>query len=266
MEIKPTEREPLVSIIIPVFNGSDYMREAIDSALAQTYCNTEVIVVNDGSSDDGKTDEIARLYGDRIRYLKKENGGVSSALNVGINNMHGEYFSWLSHDDMYLPEKIEHQIEHLRKESFDKKTIAMCCADFIDENSQIIRDTKSSTKKTGTISWESALCRLIDDGCFNGCTLLIPKKTFDLCGSFDEELRYIQDFWMWMIIFSKKHRLLCSVDVDVHSRVHKKQLTKTGRKLFLDESRMIGEKIIPLLTDLSDNNNNFFFILTLLFL
>ena len=64
-------KEPLVSIIIPVYNGSNYMRQAIDSALAQTYKNTEVIVVNDGSTDGGATDEVALSYGDKIRYYLK---------------------------------------------------------------------------------------------------------------------------------------------------------------------------------------------------
>ena len=79
--------KPLVSIVIPVYNGSNYMREAIDSALAQTYENVEIIVVNDGSTDDGETDRIARSYGDKIRYFAKDNGGVSSALNKGIKEM-----------------------------------------------------------------------------------------------------------------------------------------------------------------------------------
>ena len=79
---------PLVSIVIPVYNGANYMREAIDSALAQTYKNIEVIVVNDGSTDN--TDEIAKSYGDKIRYFKKENGGVATALNLGIREMRGE--------------------------------------------------------------------------------------------------------------------------------------------------------------------------------
>ena len=66
------EKSPKVSIIIPVYNGEKYVRFAIDSALAQTYKNVEIIVVNDGSTD--KTDEIVRSYGDKIRYIKKENG------------------------------------------------------------------------------------------------------------------------------------------------------------------------------------------------
>ena len=100
------EQLPLVSIIIPVYNGADYVAEAIDSALNQTYKNIEIIVVNDGSNDNGKTEKIVLSYGEKIRYFSKENGGVSSALNIGIANMKGEYFSWLSHDDMYLPSKI----------------------------------------------------------------------------------------------------------------------------------------------------------------
>ena len=107
--------DPLVSIVIPVYNGANYMREAIDSALAQTYSNIEIIVVNDGSNDGGATRDIALSYGDKIRYFEKENGGVSTALNLGIKNMRGKYFSWLSHDDVYLPEKIQVEIDALRK-------------------------------------------------------------------------------------------------------------------------------------------------------
>ncbi len=72
--------KPLVSIVIPVYNGSNYMAEAIDSALSQTYENIEVVVVNDGSRDEGRSDAIAKGYGDKIRYFPKENGGSSSAL------------------------------------------------------------------------------------------------------------------------------------------------------------------------------------------
>ena len=107
--------DPLVSIVIPVYNGANYMREAIDSALAQTYSNIEIIVVNDGSNDDGKTREIALSYGDKIRYFEKDNGGVSTALNLGIQNMRGKYFSWLSHDDVYLPDKVQAEIDALRQ-------------------------------------------------------------------------------------------------------------------------------------------------------
>ena len=90
---------PLVSIVIPVYNGSNFLSQAIEAALSQTYKNIEILVVNDGSKDDGATEKVALSYGDRIKYLSKPNGGVSSALNYGIEHMSGDYFSWLSHDD-----------------------------------------------------------------------------------------------------------------------------------------------------------------------
>ena len=85
---------PKVSIVIPAYNASNYLSEAIDSALKQTYENIEIIVINDGSGDDGATRQIALSYGDKIRYYEKENGGSSSALNLGIVDMTGEWFSW----------------------------------------------------------------------------------------------------------------------------------------------------------------------------
>src|SRR5688500_7068290 len=102
---------PRVSVVIPVYNGANYLAQAIDSALAQTYPDGEVVVVDDGSTDERATERIARGYGHRIRYIRKENGGVATALNAGIEAMTGDYFSWLSHDDMYLPDKVALQVE-----------------------------------------------------------------------------------------------------------------------------------------------------------
>ncbi len=98
--------EPLVSILIPVYNGANYLNLAIDSALAQTYGNFEIIVVNDGSDDDDATARVVRGYGDRVRYFEKRNGGVASALNLAIAQAKGQFISWLSHDDLYIPDKL----------------------------------------------------------------------------------------------------------------------------------------------------------------
>ena len=124
--------EKKVTIIIPVYNGSNYVREAIDSALAQTYKNIEILVVNDGSTDEGATRDICLSYGDKITYYEKENGGVSTALNLGIEKMTGDYFSWLSHDDLYYPDKIEKQMKELEK--YDENTILYSNVDLIDLN------------------------------------------------------------------------------------------------------------------------------------
>ena len=129
---------PKVSIIIPVYNGSNYLREAIDSALAQTYKNLEILVINDGSNDKGKTDKIAKSYGNKIRYFKKENGGVATALNLGIKKMTGEYFSWLSHDDLYYPNKVKKQIRFLK--TLDDKNVVLY-GDYTRRNTKSDKDT-----------------------------------------------------------------------------------------------------------------------------
>jgi glycosyltransferase involved in cell wall biosynthesis len=126
---------PLVSIVIPVYNGSNYVKEAIDSALSQTYPNVEVLVINDGSTDGGKTRESVLSFGSKIRYFEKENGGVSTALNFGILNMNGEYFSWLSHDDTLGPEYVSTQIKCIQK---DNKDVAICRVGVINDDSEVI--------------------------------------------------------------------------------------------------------------------------------
>ena len=114
---------PTVSIVIPAYNAANYLAEAIDSALAQTYPHIEIIVVNDGSRDEGATAAVAARYGDRIRYVEKENGGSSSALNTGIAHMTGEWFSWLSHDDLYEPDKLEKQVRYLNELETDARPV-----------------------------------------------------------------------------------------------------------------------------------------------
>lgn len=249
---------PLVSIIIPVYNGSDYLREAIDSALAQTYRNVEVLVVNDGSCDGGLTREIAQSYGDRIRYFEKSNGGVSSALNYGIRNMRGEYFSWLSHDDVYLPSKVEKQVA-LLKSADHPKCIAKCTLQFIDENSSLLPAKKKYRNQPlgEVISWEEALRWHIEGGSFGGCNLLIPRTAFEECGLFDESLRYVQDFLMWMHFFWAGYCLVCTDESLVYNRIHKNQLTQTGSRLFRKESEQISTVVIPKLCSISTERHNF---------
>lgn len=252
---------PMVSIIIPVYNGSNFMREAIDSAINQTYKNIEVIVVNDGSNDDGATEHIALSYGNKIRYIKKENGGVSSALNLGIREMKGEYFSWLSHDDKYELDKIEKQIQILSK--YDEKDIVVLC-----ESKQINADSKDLSKvrswkrfsKEGVFSGDEVLKNLLNYGAFNGCALLIPKMIFDECGTFNENLRYSQDALMWDLIFLKGFRLIYIENVCVCNRVHNKQLTQTGRSLFYKDSLFRAKITVPEILKHKSNVGLFFYL------
>ena len=185
---------PKVSIIIPVYNGANYMREAINSALSQTYKNLEIIVVNDGSNDNGETERIALSYGNKIRYFSKPNGGVASALNLGIKEMSGEYFSWLSHDDIYLPEKIEHQISILSSLS-NHSTIIYGGYEVIDHKSKslyFVRPNEKFSEEKLNIPLFPLLRGLI-----HGCALLIPSKYFREIGLFDETLLSTQDYALW---------------------------------------------------------------------
>ena len=127
------QNNPKVTILIPVYNGSNFIKQAIQSAINQTYKNIEILVINDGSTDNGKTEKVIKEFGDKVKYIKKENGGVASALNLGIKEATGEYIAWLSHDDIYLPNKIEKEIKALEKLE-DKNTIIFSNFELIDEN------------------------------------------------------------------------------------------------------------------------------------
>lgn len=251
-------KKPLVSIIIPVYNGSNYMKEAIDSALAQTYSPIEVLVVNDGSRDDGATERIALSYGDKIRYIAKENGGVSSALNVGIKEMRGEYFSWLSHDDVYMPDKIEKQMELVYPNGTGSELV-LCTSINIDKNSQPISNAKKTFPKTGEkYSWEEAVM-YITKHTAGGCAFLIPKIAFEKTGGFDEGLRYCQDVFMWWKIFMNKHTLVFCNYAGVHNRVHDKQLTQTAPELYHKDAYTIAKDIVPLFLEASTKKYNFLY-------
>ena len=217
------EKKPKVSIIIPVYNGANYMKEAINSALAQTYKNIEIIVVNDGSDDNGKTRKIAQSYGDKIKYFEKENGGVSTALNLAIENMSGEYFSWLSHDDRYYKDKIETQIDFLKE--YDENTVVYSDYDLMNEYSEVfaqaIKNHKELLEKP-----EYALLR----GAINGITLLIPKKAFDDCGNFRLDLRCVQDYELWLRIM-KKYKFVHQDRIVATTRLHEKQVGNTSPKM-----------------------------------
>ena len=214
--------QPLVSIVIPVFRGEPYLREAIDSCLSQTYPNIEIIVVNDGSDDDGRTDAIARSYGDKIRYYEKENGGVSSALNFGISQMRGEWFSWLSHDDVFLPDKTEKQVNAALALN-NPACVVRCTTMAINESgAQVFRPQR---KVSGIFSSEQMmkLHSLGEVGLY-GCALLIHKDIIDACGGFDEKLRAVQDEDYWNRIMLCGYPFVSLPDVLVKTACTRRRL------------------------------------------
>lgn len=226
---------PKVSIVIPAYNASNYLSKAINCALEQTYTNLEVIVVNDGSKDDGKTADIARSYGDRIVYIEKENGGSSSALNVGIKAMTGEWFSWLSHDDLYYPNKVEKQVEFLNKLSkLDDiiKYVLFCACENIDENGNVIRncnhkEVKEIASFVNNLTDNAHLIAEPTKYMFYGCGCLIHKDVFKKLGGFNEKLKLVNDIDMWFRIYSAGFRIRFIEDVLVQGRIHSEQVSRS---------------------------------------
>lgn len=212
---------PNVSIIIPVYNGSNYLREAIDSALAQTYKNIEIVVVNDGSTDGGKTEEIALSYGDRIHYFCKENGGVASALNLGIKKMSGEYFSWLSHDDMFSTNRIEEDIRIIMDNP--EIRVTYCRLAFIDGKGIFIKEYEYPLHKV-TNPYE-----VMHLGGVNMCTMTIHKSCFDKSGLFNEANRTTQDVQMTLSL-SKQFVFYFNDKAITYSREHAERGTNKLRE------------------------------------
>lgn len=180
---------PKVSVIIPVFNGTNYLGEAIDSVLSQTYKNYEIIVVDDGSTDE--TWAVIQSYGSSVRGIHKENGGVASALNYGIRKATGDYIAWLSHDDLFLPEKLQRQVTFLR----EFKQFKACYTDYyeIDAHGDIVREIE-----TPWYPREQAIPMLFARVYVNGSTMMIERTCFDRMGLFSERWRYTQDTEMWL--------------------------------------------------------------------
>lgn len=225
--------QPKVTIIIPVYNGSNFLAEAIDAALAQTYPNCEVLVINDGSKDDGASESIALSYGDKIRYYRKENGGVSSALNFAFEKMTGQWFSWLSHDDLYYPEKIEKQVRFINELLAENpqlnlnKISVRCATESIDKDGKVIKtpnykDVPKREKPIDTILNNVSNYRL------SGCSFLLPAACIADVGVFDEGIRTVSDVEYWYRLLFAGYEFYClSQDILVKNRSHGKQVGKT---------------------------------------
>lgn len=230
--------QPKVSIIIPVYNGSNFLAEAIDAALAQTYENIEILVINDGSKDDGASERIALAYGDRIRYYHKENGGVSSALNFAFKKMTGQWFSWLSHDDLYYPEKIEKQIRFINdllKENTEldlKKITVRTATESIDKDGNVIK----TPSYRGVPKHEKPIDTIINNVYnyrLSGCSFLLPASCVADVGDFREDIRTVSDVEYWYRLLFAGYDFYCLTDdILVKNRSHGKQVGKTKVSLF----------------------------------
>lgn len=215
------KNSPLVSIVIPVYNGADFVEEAIESALTQTYRSIEVIVIDDGSNDEGKTREILERYKNDVSLFIKPNGGCASALNLGISQMNGSYFSWLSHDDIYDPSKIERQLQLL--DVYGEDSIVYSNIRIINTVGDILSETKHDrTFKRDALEDPFIPLAL---SLINGCSLLITKKL--ISSGFEEKYITTQDYHKWREILPKTKIIFCP-EALVYSRSHSNQDSLTN--------------------------------------
>jgi glycosyltransferase involved in cell wall biosynthesis len=185
---------PLISVLIPVYNGENYLRESIDSVLTQTLKDFELLVIDDGSKD--STWNIIESYGNQLKGFRKENGGVASALNLGIQKARGQWIAWLSHDDLFLPNKLERQIKFL--DNNPKYRACYTSYYVIDEHGNPIRQ-----RNVPNYPNEQILRTLFGVCYINGSSMLIHRSCFDKIGLFNTDLRLTQDIEFWFRLASE---------------------------------------------------------------
>lgn len=203
-----------------------------------------MIAVNDGSTDNSP--DILKKYSDKVKTISKKNGGTASALNLGIKNMTGEWFKWLSADDVLYPNAIKELID-ATKLLPDKKYILYSNYDTIDSNGKII--DKVTEPNYNELDAFSMNVILLDHFVGNGTTSLIHKSIIDECGMFNETIGYKEDYELWLrySIIHNCHLYLVP-KILAKYRMHEKQLTKKNIAISLSQTNSIRKFILDRLS------------------
>ena len=184
-------RSGRVSVIIPAYNAAWCVARAIDSALEQDYEAKEIIVVNDGSTDD--TGRVLAGYGDRIRVVDKPNGGLSSARNAGIEAAEGEFVAFLDADDWWLPGKLTAQAGLMR----DDPDVGFCSV-----ATQVEDPDGSMINLWSCPVWQGDFVGFLFHNnaavAGSGSAVMARRELFERAGLFDESLNSLEDIDMWM--------------------------------------------------------------------
>lgn len=183
-----TMREPLVSVVVPTFNRARTLRTAVESILAQSYANLEVLIVDDGSTD-ATPQIVAALNDPRVRYIRQPNGGAASARNRGMREAKGELIGFLDSDDEWLPEKLERQVALIRRSP---------------ENVGLFYTGALTCRSKGPEFIEAPVHRgyvfremLLRNAIHSACGVVIRREVIETVGYFDETLPAIEDFDYW---------------------------------------------------------------------
>lgn len=185
---------PRVSIVIPTYNRSAIVRRAIDSALAQSFTDLEILVVDDGSTDD--TRAALAGYPERVRVIYQENGGPASARNHGMRLARGEYIGFLDSDDAYLPGNVE---AHLRR--FDERPeagLVYCGIEILDRDGHPLKNVLPNPEDRGLV-----LERLIRYNFITSSTVLMRRAAMEFAGPMSTRLWFAEDWYYWLRVASR---------------------------------------------------------------
>jgi len=178
-----------VSIVIPTYNRETYIAKALDSVMQQTYTQFEVVVIDDGSTDN--TADLVKGYGEKVRYFYQDNQGIAGARNAGIRKCTGELIAFLDSDDYWIPEKLRRQIS-LFHEHPEYGMVASCCASIRLDGSY------REKNRPGTSGW--VLEDLFKKNFIRTSSALITRRCLDKVGLFDESLKECEEYDLWLRI------------------------------------------------------------------
>lgn len=230
---------PKVSVIIPTYNRSQYLRNSIDSVLNQSYQDFELIVVDDGSTDDSK--EVLSKFNGRIRYFYQENMGVSAARNKGIREAKGEYIAFLDSDDTWAPEKLEKQMLLFKNKPEVSLQYSFARYKDNDLNYDDIRPRHVSKNLQDFLYGDTVLPTP---------TVILRKYCLDKVGLFDEDLYGIEDYDLWLRIVREFNiDFISEVLADVN--ICSDNLSKNSLKMYLSHINVYTK----ILNDLKDEIN-----------
>jgi glycosyltransferase involved in cell wall biosynthesis len=187
---------PSVSVVIPSYNSSRYLAEAIDSVLAQTYQDFEIIVIDDGSTD--STAELVAGYGDRVRYYQQHQRGPAAARNLGIRSARGRYVAFQDADDLWMPDKLAKQMALLERRP--ELAMVFCGHTAFDVEGPVT--WCRGLEKRRWLMKGDVVQNIFLNSEIGTPTVMVRRDVFDSVGGFDEDLQIGEDDNLWMRIAS----------------------------------------------------------------
>ena len=208
-----------VSVIIPAYNQGQYLGQAINSVLTQTYCRYEIIIVDDGSTDHSR--EVVSNFGARVRYIWQENKGLGGARNTGIRAAQGEFIGFLDADDQWLPTYLETMLSLTRK--YPEAAVYYCRAQGMDTDGVTLPQVFGSPDRQPDMMYHT----LLRTNFIIPSTILARRSTLIAAGLFDQSSRDIhgcEDWDLWLRLASD-HDFSGAGECLVHYRLHDSSLS-----------------------------------------